>query len=243
MATHDELKARKLARINEVHRLDPKRTALLVIDMQRGFMDPDASMLVSTAWDVVPAMKKMVDFCRGVQIPVIFTEFVAAPEVPSLREDPFGPEHMVPAPGGPTGWGLRSGNCIVGSHGPESPDTIDELKPLPGELVVRGFSVDKFYGTNLDLALRGQDTRYLIITGIMADICVNATLLSATIREYRVTALTDCITTIWPNILEAVFDIWGRKFARLITSDQALAELEEQLRLRGVSARRRSESG
>src|SRR5438034_504920 len=125
MATHDELKARKLARINEVHRLDPKRTALLVIDMQRGFMDPDASMLVSTAWDVVPAMKKMVDFCRGVQIPVIFTEFVAAPEVPSLREDPFGPEHMVPAPGGPTGWGLRSGNCIVGTHGPESPDTID----------------------------------------------------------------------------------------------------------------------
>ena len=95
----------------------------------------------------------------------------------------------------------------------------------------------------LDLALRGQDIRYLIITGIMADICVNATLLSATIREYRVTALTDCITTIWPNILEAVFDIWGRKFARLITSDQALAELEEQLRLRGVSARRRSESG
>ncbi|PYO28515.1 MAG: hypothetical protein DMD86_16215 [Candidatus Rokuibacteriota bacterium] len=150
---------------------------------------------------------------------------------------------MVPAPGGPTGWGLRSGNCIVGTHGPESPDTIDELKPLPGELVVRGFSVDKFYGTNLDLALRGQDIRYLIITGIMADICVNATLLSATIREYRVTALTDCITTIWPNILEAVFDIWGRKFARLITSDQAIAELEEQVRLRGVSARRRSESG
>jgi ureidoacrylate peracid hydrolase len=229
MTTLDELIARKQTRIEEVHRLDPKRTALLVIDMQRGFMDPDASMLVSAAWDVVPPIKKLVDFCRGVKIPVIFTEFVAAPEVPSLRKDPFGPEHMTPVPGKPTGWGHRSGNCIVGTQGPESPDTIDGLKPLPGELVVRGFSVDKFYGTNLDLALRGQDIRYLIITGIMADICVNATLFSATIRDYRVTALTDCITTIWPNILEAVFDIWGRKFARLKTSGQIIKELKEQL--------------
>ncbi len=119
----------------------------------------------------------------------------------------------------------------MGTQGPESPATIDELKPLPGELVVAGFSVDKFYGTPLDLALRGQDIRYLIIMGIMADICVNATLLSATIREYRVTALTDCITTIWPHILEAVFDIWGRKFARLMTSDQAIVELEAQLQI------------
>jgi nicotinamidase-related amidase len=142
---------------------------------------------------------------------------------------------MTPVPGEPTGWGHRSGNCIVGTKGPESPDTIDELKPLPGELVVQGFSVDKFYGTNLDLALRGQDIRYLIITGIMADICVNATLFSASIRDYRVTALTDCITTIWPNILEAVFDIWGRKFARLKTSGQIIKELKEQLQPEKVS--------
>jgi biuret amidohydrolase len=241
MATRHELIARKHARISEVHRLDPRRTALLVIDMQRGFMDPDASMLIPEAWDIVPSTKKMVDFCRAANIPVVFTEFVAASEVPTLREDPFGPEHMIPAPGEATGWGHRSGNCVVGTDGPESPDTIDELKPLPGELVVRGYSVDKFYGTNLDLALRGQDIRYLIVTGIMADICVNATLLSATIREYRVTALTDCITTLWPNILEAVFDIWERKFARLMRSDQALEELEEQL-LRGHAPRHPGDS-
>jgi biuret amidohydrolase len=236
MPTREDLIARKQARINEVHRLDPRRTALVVIDMQRGFMDPDASMLVAQAWEVVPAIKKMVDFCRGAKIPVIFTEFVAAPAVHSLRQDPFGPEHMPPLPGEPTGWGLRSGNCLVGTEGPESPGTIDELKPLPGELVIAGFSVDKFYGTPLDLALRGRDIRYLIVTGIMADICVNATLLSATIREYRVTALTDCITTIWPHILEAVFDIWGRKFARLMTSDQAIMELETQSQARSGPA-------
>ncbi len=40
MPTHDELVARKAARIQEIHRMDPARTALLVIDMQRSFMDP-----------------------------------------------------------------------------------------------------------------------------------------------------------------------------------------------------------
>ncbi len=99
MPTREDLIARKQARIDEVHRLDPRRTALLVIDMQRGFMDPEASMLVSQAWDIVAPIKKMIDFCRGTRIPVIFTEFVAAPAVPSLREDPFGPEHLLPPPG------------------------------------------------------------------------------------------------------------------------------------------------
>jgi biuret amidohydrolase len=243
MLTREELIARKHARIDAVHRSDPRRTALLVIDMQRGFMDPEASMLVPQAWDIVRPIKAMIDFCRGARIPVIFTEFVAAPAVPSLRGDPFGPEHLLPRPGVPTGWGFPSGNCMVRTQGPESPATIDELKPLPDELVVAGHSVDKFYGTPLDLALRGQDIRYLIITGIMADICVNATLLSATIREYRVTALTDCITTIWPHILEAVFDIWERKFARLMTSERAISDLEAQLQTVGVPDTTSASSG
>jgi nicotinamidase-related amidase len=229
MPTHDELVMQKQARINTFHLMDPKRTALLVIDMQRGFMDPDASMLVPQAWEVVAPIKKIVDFCRQAEIPVIFTQFVASPEVPCLRTDPFGPEHLVPEPGQPTGWGMRSGNCVVGTDGPESPDVIDQLKPLPGELVVPAYTYDKFYGTHLDLVLRNRDIRYLIFTGIMADICVNATLLSASTQDYRITALTDCITTIWPNILTAMFDVWGRKFARLTTTEQVIQELARQL--------------
>ncbi len=229
MSSHDDLIARKDERILEVHRMNPRRTALLVIDMQRGFMDPDASLLVPQAWDIVEPIVKTVAFCRQAEIPVVFTEFVAGPEVPCLRADPFGPEHLPAAAGAETGWGLPSSNCIPGVEGPESPETIDELKPLPGELVVRGYTLDKFYGTPLDLALRARDIRYLIFTGIMADLCVNATLFSAAMRDYRVTALTDCITTIWPNILEAVFDIWGRKLARLMTAEEARGELKDQL--------------
>lgn len=223
--TQDELVARKAARIQEVHRMDPARTALLVIDMQRSFMDPRSSLYVPTAWDILPAVKGLVDFCRAARVPVIFTEFTSAPEIPNLRKDPFGPEHLVPGPGLPTGWGMPSGNSLVGMEGPESPAIVDEVKPLPGEVVIRAPGLDKFYGTPLDLVLRSRDIRYLMVTGMLADLCVAATVYAATTREYRVTAITDGITTIWPDILKAVFDIFGRKLARLMTAGEARSEL------------------
>jgi nicotinamidase-related amidase len=225
MPTHDELVARKAARIQEFHRMDPARTALLVIDMQRSFMDPASSLYVPTAWDILPPVKGLIEFCRSARVPVIFTEFTSAPEIPNLRKDPFGPEHLIPEPGQPTGWGMPSGNSLVGSQGPESPATIDEVKPLPGEVVIRAPGLDKFYGTPLDLVLRSLDVRYLMVTGMLADLCVAATVYAATTREYRVTAIVDGITTIWPEILKAVFDIFGRKLARLMTAAEAQAEL------------------
>lgn len=225
MASHEELVARKLARIQETHRMERARTALLVIDMQRSFMDPQSSLYVPTAAQILPPIKGLVEFCRGARVPVIFTEFTSAPEVPNLRKDPFGPEHLVPRPGQPTGWGMPSGNSLAGAKGPESPDTVEELKPLPGEVVITAYGLDKFYGTPLDLVLRSLDVRYLMVTGMLADLCVAATVYAASTREYRVTAITDGITTIWPDILKAVFDIFGRKLARLMTAAEAQAEL------------------
>jgi len=143
MLSHDELVARKLARINETHRMDSRRTALLVIDMQRSFMDRDSSLCVPTSWEILPIVKGLVDFCRGASIHVIFTEFVSAPEIPTLRKDPFGPEHLAAFPGQPTGWGRPSSNCMIGTEGPESPDTVDELRPLPGEPVIRAYGLKR----------------------------------------------------------------------------------------------------
>ena len=91
--------------------------------------------------------------------------------------------------------------------------------------MIRAPGLDKFYGTPLDLVLRSLDIRYLMVTGMLADLCVAATIYAASTREYRVTAITDGITTIWPDILKAVYDIFGRKLARLMTAAEAQAEL------------------
>jgi ureidoacrylate peracid hydrolase len=230
MTTPDEILRTRQERIDEVHRLRPGRTALLVIDMQRGFLEPSAALEVPAARAIIPNVRKLIEACRQRRVPVIFTQFVYATAVPCLRGDPFGTEHLPARPGEPTGFGRPSGNCLVPSDaepGPNSGEIVPELAPRPGELVVQGHTYDKFYGTPLDLALRSQDVRYLIIAGVVTEICVNCTLLSAANRDYRVTAVTDGVASLQPELQEACFEIWRRKFARLRTTDEILAELHE----------------
>jgi ureidoacrylate peracid hydrolase len=228
MLSLDDILRAKQEHIDDLHRLQPARTALLVVDMQRGFLEPGAALEVPPGREIIPALQRLIGACRGRQVPVIFTRFVYSPAVPCLRGDPFGPEHLPAPAGGPTGLGLPSGNCLVGPSartGPNSAEIVPELAPRPDELVVPGHTYDKFYGTPLDLALRGRDVRCLVITGVLTDVCVNCTLLSAATRDYRVTAVTDGVSTLWPHLQEACFELWRRKFARLRTSAEVIAEI------------------
>jgi ureidoacrylate peracid hydrolase len=230
VATLNELLSRKQQRIDSLHRLERERTALLVIDMQRGFLEPGAALEVPPGRDIIPNLQRLIQACRRNGVPVVFTAFVYSSAVPCLRGDPFGPEHLPARPGEPTGLGLPSSNCLiapVAEQGPNSADIVPELAPRPDELVVRGHTYDKFLGTPLDLALRSRDLRCLVVTGILTDVCVNCTLLSAANRDYRVTAVTDGVATLWPELQEACFTIWRRKFARLRTTEDVLAELRE----------------
>ncbi|HEY61937.1 MAG TPA: cysteine hydrolase [Anaerolineae bacterium] len=197
--------------------------------MQRSFMDPEASLNVPTSWEILPVILKLVNFCREVKIPIVFTQFVADPgKVNHLVIDPFGPECLPPIPGKPTGWGYPSGNSNLDIKGPENPDIIEELSPHPEDIIIHGYTYDKFYQTNLDMTLRGLGINYLIFTGMMADICLGDTLKSAFNRNYRITAVRDAITTIWEDVLAIMFDIWERKYARIAESDAVIAEIQAQ---------------
>jgi ureidoacrylate peracid hydrolase len=228
MVNLDEVLRARQARIDELLRLEPGRTALLVIDMQRGFLEPGAALEVPPGRAIIPNLRRLIEACRGRGVPIIFTEFVYDPSIPCLRGDPFGIEHLPARPGAATGFGRPSGNCLIGpeaSTGPDSADIVPELAPRPDELIIRGHTYDKFLGTPLDLALRSRDVRHLILTGVVTDVCVNATLMSAASRDYRVTAVTDGVATLWPELQEACFAIWRRKFARLRTAEEVIAEI------------------
>ena len=227
MSDHDTILDAKLKVIDQTHGCAGGKTALIVIDMQHGFIDEGASLEVAAARDIIPNISKLINACRSKGAPVIFTEFIYADNVPCLRGDPFGIEHL--ASEGSPGFGSKSSNCLIGHNagtGVESADTIDELKPAPEELIIRGHTYDKFYGTPLDLALRSQGITHLLITGITTDVCVNSTLIAATQRNYRVTAITDGCASPWPELHEACFKIWQPKFARLKVTAEVLDELE-----------------
>lgn len=231
MSADNDWLVRKQARVAETHRFDPRRTALLVIDMQTGFLHPEASLTVPPGLDILPNIQRLLEFFRACEMTVIFTAFVASPNVPTLRVDPFGVEHQSPVEGQPTGFGNPSGNCQLNATGAESPEIYPALTPQPNEPVIQGYSLDKFYGTPLDQILRARDIRHLVFTGVMTDLCVLATLFSATTHEYRVTLLSDGCATLWQNIQDAVLDIVARKLGQVMTVDEAIEKIQNERRM------------
>jgi ureidoacrylate peracid hydrolase len=226
----DELLRGRQARIDQIHQLRTGRTALVVVDMQRGFLDAGAALEVPPGRGIIPTLARLIETCRQNAVPVIFTQFVYSTAVPCLRGDPFGPEHLPARDGEPTGFTYPSGNCLIApsaQHGPDSAEIVPELAPRPGELVVAGHTYDKFYATPLDLALRSRDIRDLVITGVVTDVCVNCTVLSAANRDYHVTVVTDGVATLWPELQDACFAIWKRKFARLRTAREVIEEIRQ----------------
>jgi nicotinamidase-related amidase len=128
MNASSDLRQTKLERIKELHRLQAGCTALLVIDMQHGFLDEGASLQVPKGREILPNVVRLVEACRQRSVPVIFTEFVYATTIPCLRGDPFGPEHLPAAPGQPTGFGHPSNNCLISPVGP--PAVRDPIAPV-----------------------------------------------------------------------------------------------------------------
>lgn len=201
---------------------EPGRTALIVVDMQRGFVDSGQAMEVPPAREMVPRVRAVVDAFRARRLPVVFTEFLYSERVPLLVGE-LHPEHRPAAPGAPRGFGVPSSSCLEGDP---SVTTVDALAPRPDELVIRKHWYDAFAGTALDGALRARGVSSLVVTGTMTDICVLSTVIGAFNREYRVTVVDDCVATLWPEIQRATLDIIGRAFGRVVPSKDVLAMLE-----------------
>src|SRR5215467_10749212 len=200
---------------------EPGRTALVVVDMQRGFLDPGEAMEVPPAREIVPVIQSLLDLFRAKRLPIVFTEFVYGESVPVLIGS-LHPEHRPAPPGAPRGFGLPSSSCLEGTA---SAETVSDLAPRPGEIVVRKRGYDAFSGTLLDTALRARNVTSLVVTGTMTDICVLATVTAALHRQYRVTLVEDGVVTLWPEIQRAALDIIGRAYGRVVTAKEVVDQI------------------
>jgi nicotinamidase-related amidase len=202
-------------------KLAPGRTALLVVDMQRAFLDPGEAMEVPAAREIVPQIQALLELFRSRGLPVVFTEFTYSEHVPVLV-GLLHPEHQRAAAGAPRGFGRPSSSCLLGEA---NVHVVSELAPRPDELVVTKHYYDGFNGTTLDQALRVRGVTHLVLTGTMTDICVLATTIGGMNREYRMTVVEDATATLRPEIQRATLDIVGRAYARVLTTKQVAEEM------------------
>ncbi|HXI21245.1 MAG TPA: isochorismatase family cysteine hydrolase [Gemmatimonadales bacterium] len=201
--------------------LEAGRTALLVVDMQRAFVEAGQAMEVPPARQVVPRIQELLAIFREKGLPVAFTEFTYSPAAPLLVGE-LHPEHRPALPGAPTGFGLPSSSCLAGE---DNVHIVPELAPRPGELVVSKHYYDGFNGTVLDGALRARGVTTLAITGTMTDVCVLATVVGGFNREYRMVVVEDGVATLDPEIQRASLDIIRRAYARVAPARELADEV------------------
>jgi ureidoacrylate peracid hydrolase len=160
------------------------RPALLVIDMQNGFLHPEGSLTrddqpMFEVERVVAETVELVAEARNAGLPVIYTQHVFRPDyldVPArLRARDLFKE------GEPT--------LVTGSW---DAAVADELKPLDSEPIVEKNRYDAFLYTDLELVLRALGVARLLVCGVATNVCVESTVRSAEQRDFEVTVASDC---------------------------------------------------
>jgi nicotinamidase-related amidase len=151
----------------------PEHTALIVVDMQNDFVDPQGSLCVGTARATVPAIGRLCTFGRAHGLAVVYTQDWHHPDDPEFAL-----------------WGAHA---VAGTWGAE---IVPELAPRPEDLVIRKLRYDGFYGTSLDHELRLRRIDSVIVAGTVSNICVLHTAGSAALRWLRVIVPVDAVSAL-----------------------------------------------
>ncbi len=161
-------------------RVDPSKTALIVVDMQNDFVKEGGTLIVPDAEGTIPAIQNLLRLARESGMKVVFSQDTHTEGDPEWN---IWPEH---AREGSWGW-----------------EIVEELSPREDELVISKVRYDAFYGTHLDHFLRLWGINTLVLCGTVANICVHYTAASGALRWYDVIIPKDATSALDPFDLES----------------------------------------
>jgi biuret amidohydrolase len=181
--------------------LAPASTALVVIDMQRDFLEPggfghslgnDVSRLAA----VVPPLQAVLAAARAARLLVIHTREGHRPDLSDCPSSKLARGRLS------HGIGSRGPNGRVLVRGEHGHGIIDELAPLPCEVVLDKPGKGAFHATDLELMLRNRGIESLVVTGVTTEVCVHSTVREANDRGFECLVLDDCVGSYLPEFHE-----------------------------------------
>jgi nicotinamidase-related amidase len=217
--------------------LDPKRCALLVIDMQRDFLEPGGfgqalGNDVSLLRRAIAPNRRLLAACRLAGLFVAHTREGHRPDLsdlpPSKKARGRGPITIGDA--GPMGRILVRGEP---GHG-----IIPELAPEPGEPVIDKPGKGAFFATDLDAILKSRGIAQLIVTGVTTEVCVHTTVREANDRGYECLVAADCCASYFPEFHETglrMITAQGGIFGWVADSGDVITALAGQPALQGAA--------
>ena len=205
---------------------DPAKVAVVVIDMQRDFLEPGGfgELLGNDVRRLRPTIEpigRVLEAARRRGLLVVHTREGHRPD---LTDCP--PAKLT-----------RGGVTFIGTDGPmgrilvrgeRGHDIIDELAPIEGEPVVDKPGKGAFYATDLEAMLRSRGVTTLLVCGVTTEVCVHTTVREANDRGFECVVLEDCVGSYFPEFQRAgiaMFEAQGAIFACVSDSARVVAAL------------------
>ncbi|MEL6579808.1 MAG: isochorismatase family cysteine hydrolase [Cyanobacteria bacterium J06621_12] len=148
-------------------------TALLIIDFQADFLNGSSIQIVGTD-EVLPKAKKVLATAREIGLPIIHTQEVHRQEMVDFGRELDGAEPV---------------HCLETWAGT---DFYSDLYPRNGEFAIAKRRYSCFFGTDLEILLRGLKIDTLVIMGTLTNVCVHYTVAEAHQRDYYFYVIEDC---------------------------------------------------
>ncbi len=167
--------------------LDPNKTALLVIDMQEGFLNPQSPTYIPAAWDTVPACAQVQRKARALGIPVYFIIRKYAPDGTDVEFTRY------------FAWRDGGKPCSDGTS-PLGWNMPEEFEVLHGDTVLYKPRYSAFFNTHLDGILRRKGIDTVVITGTTTPNCIRATVFDAISLDYNTVVLADCTSSVTDEV-------------------------------------------
>ena len=179
--------------------IDIARTAVIVVDMQNDF-GSKGGMFDRAGIDIAPIQRavapifNVLESARHAGIKVIYLKMGFRPDLSDIGP-PDSPNRLKPAR-------LGYGEAMDAPDGTEgrilirdtwNTEIVNELKPLPEDVVLYKTRFSGFYQTGLDNILKTLNVKYLVVTGCTTSVCVESTVRDAMFRDYSCLLLEDCM--------------------------------------------------
>ena len=186
--------------------LDRDHAALIIIDMQRDFVEPGGfgetlGNKVALLQAIIPATAKLLAAFRATGLPVIHTRECHRPDLsdcPPAKRERGKPSLRIGDPG-PMGRILISGE--------PGADIIPELYPVEGEIVLDKPGKGAFYATPLGEILAERKIRQLVFAGVTTEVCVQTTMREANDRGFECLLASDATESYFPEFKKAAIDM------------------------------------
>ncbi|HEY3246916.1 MAG TPA: cysteine hydrolase [bacterium] len=215
--------------------MDPRRAALLVIDMQEYGLRrssglgrilaqryPDLADYFFDRLDsvVIPNTQRLLSFFRDHGLRIVYV--TVGPELPDGSD--YFPRRRRRDEMRPTG------DQTLFPRGSREHSVIDELAPRPGELVLNKTSMSPFNSTGIDQLLRNMNITGLVVTGVGTHACVETTARDAADRGYDVYLMEDACTSVHPQLDQAALLSFALLSGKVKTTPDVLEEFGALLR-------------